>query len=136
MVAHTKFPAKILTPDGEVFSGDVEMVSTRTTLGLIGIMARHAPLLASLEPAELRLRMSEGEIERFAQSEGYLQVGNNQALLLVEEVVPIAKLDAEKLRAQLQVAEQEIAAAGEDTEKRRVAQRDKKRCEIFLSLAK
>ncbi|HEX3829946.1 MAG TPA: ATP synthase F1 subunit epsilon [Sporichthyaceae bacterium] len=136
MVVHTKFPTRILTPDGEVFSGEVEMVSTRTTLGLIGIMARHAPLLASLEPTELRLRKAEGDVERFAQSEGYLQVGQNQALLLVEEVVPVAKLDAEKLREQLRVAEQEIAQAGEDTEKRRVAQRDKKRCEVFLSLAK
>jgi F-type H+-transporting ATPase subunit epsilon len=136
MVAHTKFPAKILTPDGEVFNGEVEMVSTRTTLGLIGIMARHAPLLATLEPTELRLRRAEGDVERFAQSEGYLQVGQNQALLLVEEVVPVAKLDAEKLREQLRVAEQEIAQAGEDTEKRRVALRDKKRCEVFLALAK
>jgi F-type H+-transporting ATPase subunit epsilon len=137
MVVHTKFPTKILTPDGEVFSGEVEMVSTRTTLGLIGIMARHAPLLASLEPTELRLRKAEGDIERFAQSEGYLQVGNNQALLLVEEVVPVAKLDGEKLREQLRVAEQEIAQAGsEDSEKRRAALRDKKRCEVFLALAK
>jgi F-type H+-transporting ATPase subunit epsilon len=136
MVVHTKFPAKILTPDGEVFSGEVEMVSTRTSLGLIGIMARHAPLLAALEPTELRLRKAENEIERFAQSEGYLQVGNNQALLLVEEVVPVAELDVEKLREQLRVAEQEIAQAGADTEKQRVALRDKKRCEVFLSLAK
>jgi F-type H+-transporting ATPase subunit epsilon len=136
MVVHTKFPAKILTPEGEVFNGEVEMVSTRTTLGLIGIMARHAPLLATLEPTELRLRKAENDVERFAQSEGYLQVGNNQALLLLQEVVPVAALDAEKLREELRTAEQEIAQAGEDTERRRMAERDKRRCEVFLSLAK
>jgi F-type H+-transporting ATPase subunit epsilon len=136
MVAHAKFPARVLTPDGEVFSGDVEMVSTRTSLGLIGILARHAPLLAALEPTELRLYRSDSDIVRFAQSEGYLQVANNHALLLVQEVHPVDKLNAEELRENLRVAEQEIAAAGEDTEKRAAAQRDKRRWETFLTIAK
>ena len=74
-MAHAKFPVEVLTPEGEVFNGEVEMVSTRTTLGQIGILARHAPLLASLEPTELRLYRTETEIVRFAQAEGYLQVG-------------------------------------------------------------
>ena len=54
-MAHTKFQVEVLTPEGEVFNDEVEMVSTRTTLGLIGILAGHAPLLATLEPTELRL---------------------------------------------------------------------------------
>jgi F-type H+-transporting ATPase subunit epsilon len=135
MVAHAKFPVEILTPEGEVFNGEVEMVSTRTTLGLIGVMARHAPLLATLEPTELRLYKSENDIERFAQSEGYLQVGGNHALLLLQEVHPVEDLDVEKLRENLRTAEQEIAEAGEDAERRKVAERDKRRCEVFLSLA-
>jgi len=134
-MAHARFPAKILTPEGEVFNGEVEMVSTRTTLGLIGIMARHAPLLATLEPTELRLHKGESEVVRFAQSEGYLQVGNNHALLLVEEVCPVEDLDTETLRERLRIAEQEIAESGEDTERRRGAERDKRRWEVFLSLA-
>jgi F-type H+-transporting ATPase subunit epsilon len=135
-MAHTKFPAQILTPEGQVFSGEVEMVSTRTTLGLIGIMARHAPLLASLEPTELRLHKGDGEVARYAQSEGYLQFGDNQALLLVQEVTPVEDLDTELLRERLRDAEQQIAEAGEDSERRRGAERDKHRWEVFLSLAK
>jgi F-type H+-transporting ATPase subunit epsilon len=136
MVAHAKFPARVLTPDGEVFNGDVEMVSTRTSLGLIGILARHAPLLAALEPTELRLYKTESEIVRFAQSEGYLQVADNHALLLVEEVHPVESLDAELLRERLRTAEQELAAAGEDGEKRAAALRDKRRLDVFLGIAK
>ena len=136
MVAHTKFPAKVLTPDGEVFNGDVEMVSTRTTLGLIGIMARHAPLLAALEPTELRIRKTENDVARYAASEGYLQVGNNQALLLLEEVTPIEKLNREKLTERLREADAEVAASAEGSERRKGALRDKKRLEVFLSLAK
>jgi F-type H+-transporting ATPase subunit epsilon len=134
-MAHTKFPTRILTPEGEVFNGEVEMVSTRTTVGLIGIMARHAPLLATLEATELRLHTGDGEIARYAQSEGYLQVGANQALLLVEEVHPVDKLDAEDLRERLRKAEEDIAAAGENTEMRRAALQDKKRWEVFLKIA-
>jgi F-type H+-transporting ATPase subunit epsilon len=132
---HAKFPVEVLTPEGEVFKGEVEMVSTRTTLGQIGILARHSPLLATLEPTELRLYQTETDILRFAQSEGYLQVGDNRALLLVEEARPIGELDAEELRERLRVAEQELEQAGEDTERRRVAERDKRRWERFLSLA-
>jgi len=69
-MAHAKFPVEVLTPEGEVFNGEVEMVSTRTTLGQIGILSRHAPLLASLEPTELRLYKTETGIVRFRQAEG------------------------------------------------------------------
>jgi F-type H+-transporting ATPase subunit epsilon len=131
---HAKFPVEVLTPEGEVFNGEVEMVSTRTTLGLIGILARHSPLLATLEPTELRLYKTDTEVLRFAQAEGYLQVGDNHALLLVEEARPVEELDAEDLRERLRIAERELEEAGEDTERRRVAERDKRRWERFLSL--
>jgi F-type H+-transporting ATPase subunit epsilon len=133
-MAHAKFPVEVLTPEGEVFNGEVEMVSTRTTLGQIGILARHSPLLATLEPTELRLYQTETEVLRLAQAEGYLQVGGNHALLLVEEAHPLGDLDAAELRDRLQTAERELEEAGEDTERRRVAERDKRRWERFLSL--
>ena len=131
---HAKFPVEVLTPEGEVFNGEVEMISTRTTLGQIGILARHSPLLATLEPTELRLYTTETDILRFAQAEGYLQVGGNHALLLVEEARPVGELDAAELRESLQTAERELEEAGEGTERYRVALRDKRRWEKFLSL--
>ncbi len=133
-MAHAKFPVEVLTPEGEVFNGEVEMVSTRTTLGQIGILARHAPLLATLEPTELRLYQTETDIIRIAQSEGYLQVGGNHALLLVEEAYAVADLDTADLRERLRMAEQELEEAGEDTERRKVVERDRRRLERFLSL--
>ncbi|MGH9016185.1 MAG: ATP synthase F1 subunit epsilon [Acidimicrobiales bacterium] len=134
MVAHAKFPVEVLTPEGEVFIGEVEMVSTRTTAGLIGILARHAPLLATLEPTELRLYKTDTDIVRLAQSEGYLQVGDNHALILVEQARPVAELDADDLRERLRIAERELEEAGDDTERRRVVERDRQRWERFLSL--
>ena len=134
-MAHTKFRAEVLTPEGEVFNDEVEMVSTKTAVGSIGILANHEPVLAMLDPTELRLYKTESEVVRFAQAEGYLQVADNHALILVEEAMAPGDLDAGSLRERLQQAERELESAGEDTEKRRVAERDKARLEQFLKIA-
>jgi F-type H+-transporting ATPase subunit epsilon len=111
------------------------MISTKTAVGSIGVLAHHAPLLAMLDPTELRLYRSDSDVVRFAQSEGYLQVADNHALLLVQEAHEPDSLDAGELRERLQQAERQLESAGEDTEKRRVATRDKRRWEAFLRIA-
>ena len=135
MADHATFPVEVLTPDGEVFAEDVQMISTRTTIGSIGILANHAPLLAMLDPTELRLYRSDSDVVSFAQSEGYIQVADNRALLLVEEAHEPGALDAAELRDRLQQVERELDEAGEDSERRRVAERDKRRWEAFLRIA-
>src|ERR1700744_70461 len=70
------------------------MISTRTVIGSIGILANHEPLLAMLDPTELRLYRSDDDIVRFAQGEGDLQMIDNHALILVEEAVDPGTLDA------------------------------------------
>jgi len=134
-MAHEKFAVEVLTPEGEVFNEEVEMVSTRTAVGSIGVLANHEPVLAMLEPTELRLYQSESEVVRFAQAEGYMQIAENRALILVEEAHPPDELDAGELRERLQQAERELESAGDDTERQRVAQRDKRRWEEFLRIA-
>jgi F-type H+-transporting ATPase subunit epsilon len=134
-MAHTKFRVEVLTPEGEVFNDEVEMVSTRTTMGSIGILANHAPLLAMLDPTELRLYKSESDIVCYAQAEGYMQVADNHALLLVEEAHDPSSLNTANLRQRLEEAENELQAADEDSERRRVAERNKHRAERFLAIA-
>jgi F-type H+-transporting ATPase subunit epsilon len=134
-MAHEKFRAEVLTPEGKVFDDEVEMVSTRTTIGSIGILAHHEPVLAMLDPTELRLYRSESDVVSLAQSEGYLQVTDNRALLLVEEAHPPDRLDTAQLRERLQEAERQLESAEEDSERQRVAERDKRRWERFLQIA-
>jgi F-type H+-transporting ATPase subunit epsilon len=134
-MAHEKFRVEVLTPEGEVFNDEVEMVSTRTTAGSIGVLAHHTPLLAMLDPTELRLYKSDSDIVSFAQAEGYMQVANNRVLVLVEEAHRREDLNAGDLRERLQQAERELDQAGEDSERRRVAERDQRRMEQFLSIA-
>ena len=134
-MAYEKFSAEILTPEGEVFNDEVEMISTRTTTGSIGILAGHEPVLAMLEPTELRLYKTESEVVRFAQAEGYMQVTADRTMLLVEEAHPPSELDRGKIQERLDQAERELDEAGEDSERQRIAKRDKRRWETFLSLA-
>jgi F-type H+-transporting ATPase subunit epsilon len=133
-MAHEKFRVEVLTPEGKVFDEEIEMVSTRTTVGSIGILAHHEPVLAMLDPTELRLYRTDSDVVSFAQAEGYLQVAENRALLLVEEAHSPDELDPGQLRERLKVAEEELASADEGSARRRVAERDKRRLERFLQI--
>jgi F-type H+-transporting ATPase subunit epsilon len=133
-MARTKFPVEILTPEGEVFAEEVEMLSTRTSVGSVGILANHEPLLAMLEPTELRLYRSESEIVRFAQAEGYLQFADNHALMLVEEAIAPEKLDRQAFEAKLADARSAAERAEEGSEERARGLRDVKRYEAFLAV--
>jgi F-type H+-transporting ATPase subunit epsilon len=130
-----KLSVEVLTPEGEVFSGEVEQVSTRTAVGEIGILANHVPILAALQPTELRLHVSGSEVERYAQAHGWLQVFANHAQLLVEEAVPPDQLDAGRLREQLEDAEQRLSEAEAGSAANERAAKDRQRVETFLELA-
>jgi F-type H+-transporting ATPase subunit epsilon len=131
----TKFEVEVLTPEGEVFNGEVQQVSTRTGVGEIGILANHAPLLASLRPTELRLHLSDSETKTYAQAHGWLQVYGNHARLLVEEAVDPQDLDAGSLKEELADAEQRLKDADEDSAAQKRAEKDQARAEAFLSIA-
>src|SRR5918992_363448 len=134
-MARSPFPCEVLTPEGQVFSDEVEMVSTRTTTGSIGLLAHHAPLMAILEPTELRLYKSDSDVVRFAQGEGYLQVVENSALVLVEEAIAPDDIDRSSIESRLKEAQEAVERAEEDSEERARAQREVQRYEAFLEVA-
>jgi F-type H+-transporting ATPase subunit epsilon len=131
----TPFPVEVLTPEGEMFNDEVEMISTRTAVGSIGILAHHQPLLAMLDPTELRLYRSDSEVVRFAQGEGFLQVSGSRALVLVDEAFPVDRLDAADLQDRLRRAEEALRGAAEGSEEARQAERDRRRYAAFAELA-
>ena len=133
-MARNSFPVEVLTPEGQVFADEVEMVSTRTTTGSIGVLANHAPLMAILEPTELRLYKSESDVVRFAQGEGYLQVVDNRALVLVEDAIAPDEIDRGAFESRLEEARQAVESAEEESEERARAEREVKRYEAFLEV--
>jgi F-type H+-transporting ATPase subunit epsilon len=135
MAAEHMIDVEVLTPEGEVFSGEARQVSTRTEAGEIGILANHTPLLAALRPTELRLKLSDSETRTFAQAHGWLQVYGNRARLLLEEAIAPDNLDAGALKEQLADAEQRLKESDEDSAEHARAKKDKDRAEAFLSIA-
>ena len=127
--------AQVLTPEGEVFSGDLEQLSTRTVVGEVGILARHAPMVARLVPAELRLHTPDGEVRRYAQGEGWLEVFANRARVLIAEAIPPDQLEAGDLRERLDEAEQRLREAEEGSAAHELAEREKARVQAFLDIA-
>jgi F-type H+-transporting ATPase subunit epsilon len=132
---HAKFPAEVLTPEGEIFAEDIEMLSTVTTVGSLGILANHQPVLATLEPTELRLYRSDSEIVRFATAEGYLQFAENRALVLVQEAIAPHQLDRQELQTKLSEAQAAAESADYGSERQERALRDVRRYQAFLAVA-
>jgi F-type H+-transporting ATPase subunit epsilon len=135
MAADHKLDVEVLTPEGEVFEGEVQQVSTRTEVGEIGILANHAPLLAALRPTELRLHVSDSEVKRYAQAHGWLQMFGNRARLLVEEAIAPENLDAGALKDQLTDAEQRLSEHEKGSADFARAEKDRDRAEAFLAIA-
>ena len=127
--------AKVLTPEGKVFEGDVEQLSTRTAVGEIGVLANHVPVLARLRPTELRLHMPGGEVQRWAQAEGWLQVFANNATVLVGEAIPPDQLDQDSLRDRVSDAEKRLSESEEGSSAHKRAELDRDRAEAFLEVA-
>lgn len=136
MAAEHMLDVEVLTPEGEVFEGEVRQVSTRSETGELGILANHAPLLAALRPTELRLHVSDSEIRRYAQAHGWLQIFGNRARLLVEEAIAPEDLDAGALRESLAGAERRCSEHEPGSADHARAQKDRDRAEAFLAIAK
>ena len=135
MAGESTFPVEVLTPEGEVFRGDVVQVSTRTGVGEIGVLANHAPMLAALKPTELRLHLSGSEVKRYAQAHGMMQVFANRAQVLVEEAIPPEDLDSGALKQGLEDAERRLKEADEESAAAVRAEKDRDRIEKFLEIA-
>ena len=135
MAADHMLDVEVLTPEGEVWAGEARQVSTRTEVGEIGILANHAPLLAALQPAELRLRVSDSEVKRYAQAHGWLQIFGNRARLLIEEAIAPEDLDAGTLKEQLSDAERRLSECEQGSADFARAKKDRVRAEAIRTIA-
>lgn len=135
MAGEKKLEAEVLTPEGTVFSGELQMLSTRTTVGEVGILADHIPMVARLLPAELRLHVSDSEVERYAQGEGWLEVFANRARVLIAEAKSPDELDVSELKQRLADAEQSLSEAEDGSAAAEQAERERARCEAYIKIA-
>ena len=106
--SHPKFDVALVTPDGTAFEGEAEMIVVPGAAGEIGVLARHAPLVATLKAGSTRVHLGASEILEFATGPGFFKVELDRALALVDDAVNVKEIDDERARAQLDAAKAEL----------------------------
>ena len=105
---HPKFDVSIVTPDGPAFEGEAELLIVPGAAGEIGVLARHAPLVATLKAGSTRVHLGANEVLEFATGPGFFKVETDVALALVDDAVGVKEIDDERARAQLDAAKAEL----------------------------
>jgi F-type H+-transporting ATPase subunit epsilon len=131
------FSVSLVTPDGAAYEGDAEMIIVPGAAGEIGVLARHAPLIATLKAGSTRIHPSGSEVLTFATGPGFFQVLEDRAIALVDDAVDALKVDEARARAQLETAQAELAAieSGESTADRWQVEQRLRHAENQLAVA-
>ena len=117
MPDHPLFPVSVVTPEGPAFEGEAEMLIVPGDAGEIGVLARHAPLVAMLKAGSTRVHTGDGQVQEFATGPGFFQVLENRAIALVDDAVAAGDIDEARARRQLEEAQAELerVEAGESS---------------------
>jgi F-type H+-transporting ATPase subunit epsilon len=134
---HRQFSVSLVTPDGPAFEGDAQMIIVPGAAGEIGVLARHAPLIATLKAGSTRVHVSDTEVLEFATGPGFFQVLQDRAIALVDDAVRARDIDDARAREQLEAAQAELEAIdrGDSTADRWQAEQRLKHAENQLSVA-
>ena len=117
MADRREFSVSVVTPDGPAYEGDAQMIIVPGAAGEIGVLARHAPLIATLKAGSTRVHVSDTEVLEFATGPGFFQVLQDRAIALVDDAVDATKIDHARAQEQLDAANGELDAIerGEST---------------------
>jgi F-type H+-transporting ATPase subunit epsilon len=114
---HPLFTVSVVTPEGAAFEGDAEMLIVPGAAGEIGVLARHAPLVAMLKAGSTRVHTGDGQVQEFATGPGFFQVLEDRAIALVDDAVQADSIDDARAQRQLEEAQAELerVEAGESS---------------------
>ena len=137
MADRKQFSVSLVTPDGAAYEGDAEMLIVPGAAGEIGVLARHAPLIATLKAGSTRVHVSSSEVLEYATGPGFFQVLQDRAIALVDGAVKADEIDDVKAREQLEAAQAELEAIdrGESTADRWQVEQRLRHAENQLSVA-
>ncbi len=103
-----RFDVSLVTPEGAAFEGEAEMMIVPGAAGEIGVLARHAPLVATLKAGSTRVHVREGEVHEFATGPGFFKVELDRAIALVDDAADVEHIDRERAQKQLEEARVEL----------------------------
>jgi F-type H+-transporting ATPase subunit epsilon len=108
MADHPLFSVSVVTPEGAAFDGEAELLIVPGAAGEIGVLARHAPLVAMLKAGSTRVHLGDGQIQEFATGPGFFQVLEDRAIALVDDAVQADEIDDARAQQQLETAQAEL----------------------------
>ena len=106
----------IVSAEGEIHTGTAAMVFAPASMGEVGIAPRHAPLLTTLKPGEVRVQDEEGKEEAFYITGGIMEVQPNRVMVLADTALRGDELDEAAALSAQQHAEKALEGASEDTD--------------------
>jgi F-type H+-transporting ATPase subunit epsilon len=106
---HPLFSVSVVTPEGAAFEGEAEMLIVPGAAGEIGVLARHAPLVAMLKAGSTRVHLGDGNVQEYATGPGFFQVLEDRAIALVDDAVQADQIDDTRAQQQLEAAQAELA---------------------------
>src|SRR6266511_4380441 len=120
MPDHPLFSVSLVTPEGPAFEGEAQMLIVPGADGEIGVLARHAPLVAMLKAGSTRVHLGPAEVLEFATGPGFFKVEQDRAIALVDDAVSAKEIDPDRARQQLEDAKAELerVEAGESDDDR------------------
>ena len=109
-MAGRMFEVSLVTPEGPAYEGEAEMIVVPGQAGEIGVLARHAPLIATLKAGSTRVYLDRqaDDVREFATGPGFFQVLEDKAIALVDDAVLANDIDDERARRQLEEAQAEL----------------------------
>jgi F-type H+-transporting ATPase subunit epsilon len=106
-VSDKTFSVSLVTPDGPAFDGEANMLIVPGAAGEIGVLARHAPLIATLKAGSTRVHIGD-KVQEYATGPGFFKVEQDRAIALVDDAVSALEIDEERARKQLDEAQAEL----------------------------
>ena len=103
-----RFDVSLVTPEGAAFEGEAEMLIVPGAAGEIGVLARHAPLVATLKAGSTRVHVTQGDVKEFATGPGFFKVELDRAIALVDDAADVEQIDRERAQKQLDEARAEL----------------------------
>jgi len=109
----------IVSAEGEIHTGEATMVFAPASMGEVGIAPRHAPMLTTLKPGEVRVQDADGNEEAFYVTGGMLEIQPNRVTVLADTALRGDQLDEAAALAARDEALKALEGVSEETDLRR-----------------
>ncbi|EEU32811.1 ATP synthase epsilon chain [Fusobacterium vincentii 3_1_36A2] len=127
----SSFNVSVVTQVKKILEQEAGYLRLRTSEGDIGILPNHAPFVAELSMGKMEIESpNKDRRDVYFLSGGFLEISNNQATIIADEILPIEEIDIENEQTQIEELKKELEKLEIDEEKKKIQKK------LKISLAK